>query len=257
MLKTFVNTFQTRRRSIMKQPLNEFSLFQLKRNPNEDFDNKDLRLVGLTRERLIQIFPDTDEGLLQEDNILVRHPYLHPKFNTKLISAENLYETLRTDAELEFSESLFKLGASSISLIHTTNKFLANEVNFNAKGHYGAVTAEGSTSLKTSEEDTKSHLWKVTAEKIDLDISTLDEEDFFNEIVYNKQNNSLRLLYNRIKEGQHFKEFRLEFQHKTARSLEFEAKIKAGFSQIWSVELDFKKKHEENEVQTAIFLAEF
>ncbi len=235
----------------------ESEIFVLVRNPDKQKTDAENGVEEITRRRLLENFSETPENLIQEGAVLVRHPYLHPKFEAKLLPAQKLYDALREEAELEFCEALMELGATEIILTYSTNKTQASKMKTGAELGIGAFGSEGS--IKNAEEQACSgeKTWKMVLGKQKVDISALDEGNFFSKLVYNKNNQTLRILFNQIKSGKEVKKFELEFKHSVSRNHKLEAKIKASYLALFSLSLDFEKDYKENEVESASFVAKF
>lgn len=230
-------------------------IFLLVRDPNESHDEDGVR--SLTWERLREMFPDTAENLLQEGNLLVRHPYLNPKFKTKLLSAGKLYEALREEAELEFCQAIMELGATEITLVHTQGEASQQTHKGKVSGSYGA--AEGSLEVNHAEKlrsEFERH-WKVVLQSRNLDPALLDAERFFGRLVYNKDNRTLKLLFDQIKAGARIREFQLEFNHVTERNRSLEMKIEAKYANLCSCQVNFESQYEANRVERALLNAQF
>ena len=236
---------------------NDSEIFVLVRNPDKQKADPENGVEEITRRRLLESFCDTPENIIQEGAVLVRHPYLHPKFETKLLPAQKLYDALREEAELEFCEALMELGATEIILTYSTNKTQASKMKTAAELRVGAFDAEGSHKNTEEEVIAGQKTWRMVLGKQKVDINSLDEGNFFSKLVYNKNNQTLRILFNHIKSGKEVKKFELEFKHSVSRNHKLEAKIKASYLALFSISLDFEKDYKENEVESASFVAKF
>ena len=230
------------------------NLFHLVRHSDDCRESDGVRYI--TRTRLLEIFPDTPENLLQEGNLLVRHPYLHPRFDSKLLSAPLLYEALKEEAELELCQALMELGATEITLLHTQADTSVSKHRGKATASYGG--GEGKIELQhtTRLQEDFERIWRVVVQRPNV-APPMDKRDFFDGLVFNRDNRTLELLFDGIKAGNHIKEFQLEFRHVTARNRGLEAKIEFSYLKICQGEIDFTSEYENNKVERALFNAKF
>jgi hypothetical protein len=233
------------------------AVFFLVRDADDQELNEKKGIQAINRTRLLDRFPQTAEDLIQEGALLVRHPYLHPKFEKKLLPAQKLYDALREEAELEFSEALMELGAIEIILTYSSNQNQASKIKTGAElGAFG-LEVKGGEIERESEEKSGQKTWKIVLGKRKVDLDSLNEKDFFEKLVYNKNNRTLKMLFNQIKSGQAVKKFELEFKHSISRNYNLESYIKASYAALFSLEIDFERDYKENVVEIATFVAKF
>lgn len=217
---------------------NDVAVYQLVRNPDDRYDNENI--CALTRKRLLDQFPETSESFIQENAFLVKHPYLHPKFSKRLLPADKLYETLRDEAYEELREAVFKLGATEVCILNATDESRSETQTFNAEVKIPA--GEVDTSRKRSEEQGQSKRVSENLLKHEnpIDINSLDKDKFFNELVYNKDNKALKILFDGIKSGQKFKEYKLEFKNSIIRNHKLEVQVRAAYKFVLKCEIGLK-----------------
>lgn len=230
-------------------------IYRVVRDPDDGYDQDGVE--ALTRKRLVERFPKTEEGAIQENALLVRHPYLHPKFERKLLPADRLYEALREEAELEFCEALMELGVVEVKIAHSANEMQRHRTGVDASGGTKGVRASVRVNQEERLREDVERIWKLSLHARPVDIASLDKLRFFGNLVYNKSNRTLELLFDGVKAGKKFKEFQLEFKHSTSRNYELEVQIGASYHKLFDVRLNFEREHETNRVESAIFLAKF
>jgi len=231
-------------------------LVLLVRDPDERWDVEGIAV--LTRERLLEIFPGTGEHLIVERALLVRHPYLHPKFARVLLPTSNLYTALREEAELELFAALMRLGATAVELEQMTDE---NERSRTAgSGDVSAVGAKvkGSFESKDSIKETVNKRLLIQFDpQAKVDIEGLEEREFFDQLVFQKDNITLKALFHEIKAGRVCKEFRLEFKHTIDRAHALEVDISAAYLNLFKVNLNFQQEYEKNRVERSSMVAKF
>jgi hypothetical protein len=230
-------------------------LYLLVRNPDDRWDRDGIQ--ALTRQRVLERFPATEERYLQDQALLVMHPTLHPACSRKLLPAANLYTALREESEHELFGALIRLGATEVELEQRVEETERNRTSGEAKLRVGAAKGEGSIESREEKRESVSRKTRVVADPLELDLSTLEQDSFFSPLVFNRDNASLRALFDTIRSGRRCTEYRLEFHHTIERSYALEIRIKASYASLFTVSIDFEREYARNRLEKAALLARF
>lgn len=239
------------------------NLVRLVRDPDErrDIEVEGIPVKLLTRERLLEIFPGTKERYIHEGALLVRHPYLHPKFAKVLLPASNLYTVLWEEAGRELSTALIRLGATAVELEQTTDEGEHSRKTRSGKGSLPGFNGDGYFEKKDSNKDSVYNKTTIILspqrEEDKVNIERLDEREFFDQLVFYKDNITLKALFNELKAGRVIKEFRLEFKHTIKRFHALEHDISIAFFIFFHAKLNFQQEYEKNRIEWSSMVAKF
>ncbi len=233
----------------------EKRIIRLVRTPEERYD--DSEIVALTRKRVLEIYPLTEERHLQHDALLVRHPYLHPRFTKKLLPANNLYTALREEAEEELFGALVRLGAIEVELEQARKDSQERRTGGSAGGGFKGIGVTVGGARSTKYEEMASRKIRLALHPRRLDLDEMDKEEFLAELVHNKDNATLEVLFDTIKSGKKPKEFRIEFSHAINRARALEVAISASYLKLFKVEVDFHSEYVRSRVDRMMLIARF
>jgi len=239
--------------------MNNYDRFQFilaVREPENRYEEDDL--VALTRHRILEMFPSTPESYLQDQALLVRHPWLHQGTRARLLPADRLYEAIREEAESEFLAALVQLGATEIELSRSRETSARSEQSIQSRLGLGPFVTNGKWNHSETVAEASSHRMSLALAPRDQGTAKIyDEQAFFDSLIFNRDNKSLRILFRHISEGLQPGEFRLEFRHSVSRFHRLEEAISAKYANLFSAQVKLDAQFQANTIELAVFVARF
>ena len=231
------------------------TIYRVVRDPDKRYERDGV--VALTPRRVLEIFPGTASSVLQEDALLVEHPWLAPRCRRKLVPARYVYKVVHEEEQDELCEALIALGATDLSLAVELG---AGEVK-QAKGSNDArcLGVKGRVSVEKFAR-LQEHYKRVFGLKLSgasVDVREVDEEGFLDKLVYNRDNPKLRMLFRALKAGKEVDEYRLEIRQVLERNRKLEARIAASYKALAGDKINFEREYQASSVEGLVLVVTF